>query len=141
MWTIGFYKSQFQAAPMTWSFCFGEMKELVEAVRNADIDNAREEWNDVCVCVQAWLSEYLPIDWAPILPGLGLSSAQKFAARRAVWQQIFDHHGVYFHRKYLFKGGNYRKRHKVAFALAQGGLAGEEVDYEWVDTFVGGFEG
>lgn len=141
MWTIGFYKSQFQAGPMTWEFVAGEFEELVEAFGERDVDHIREEWNDVCVCAQAWLSRFLPIGWTPILPGFGLSSARKFAARRNVWQQIFDFHGVKFCKEFLFDGGNYRKQHKIVRVLARGGCAQEEIDFEWIDSLVGGFEG
>lgn len=138
METIGYYKSRFLAGPMTWAFCLSEMKELAEAVLEADLQHIHEEWNDVCICLQSWFAEYLPIGWTPILPGFGLFSARKFAARISVWQQIFAHHGVDFQKEFLFAGSNYRKRHKVSAVLRQGGC--EEVDFEWVGTLVGGFE-
>jgi hypothetical protein len=140
METIDSYKSRFLASPMTWEFVSGEFDELVEAIQERDIDHIREEWNDVTLCFQAWLSRVLPIGWVPIFPGLGLSSARKFAARRPVWHQIFDHHGVDFRKESLFDGSNFRKKHKVIRVLGRSGVLPEKVDLLWIESLVGGWE-
>jgi len=135
---LGEYKAKFLGGPMTLRFVFGEFQELVEALGERDWRHVHEEWNDVTLCSQAWLAEYLPLDWTPILPGLGLFSAHKFAARTSVWEEIFDHHNVDFRMGCLKKGSNYRKAHKVTWALGQAGVL--EVDFDWVENLVGGFE-
>ena len=140
METIQSYTNSFLASPMTWEFCLGEFDELVEAVQERNVDHIREEWNDVTLCLQAWLSRVLPIGWFPILPGLGLSSARKFAARISVWQQIFDYHGIDFHKESLFDGSNFRKQHKVIRVLGRSGVPPEKIDLQWVESLVGGWE-
>lgn len=139
--TIGSLKRQVFAASFTGEYAFGEFLELIEAVREGDIAHVREEWSDVCLCTLAWLSEYIPLDWMPVLPGFGLMAARKFTARRAVWREIFDVHGVEFANLYLSNGGNYRKRHKVIKALALVGVSEEQVQWEQVSVLTGGFEG
>jgi len=141
METIGAYKARFLAGPMTWAFCIGEMQELREAIAERDAAHAWEEWNDVTLCLLAWASEHFPVlGWMPILPGLGLLSAEKFAARISVWEDIFEHHGVQFRKEHLFAGSNYRKAHKVVRVLGLGGVEESDVDLEWVEKRVGGFE-
>lgn len=139
MITIGSLKREVFAAPFTRQYCLGELQELVEAVREADVGHIREEWSDVCLVSLAWASESLPLDWVPVLPGFGLFAARKFTARREVWQKIFDVHGVEFHNRFLRNGGNFRKRSKVIKALA---LAGFTRGVEWsaVSALTGGFE-
>lgn len=140
MWTVGLYKREFLAGPMTLSYVLGEARELVEAAISLDIDATREEWSDVILCLLAWVSKFLPIGWMPFLPGFGLRAAKKFAARIEVWQEIFLHHGKVFRKEYQIQGGNYRKRVKVERVLAAGGFEGE-IDWGWVESRVGGFEG
>tara|TARA_Y100000034_G_C6878301_1_gene402031 strand:- start:872 stop:1297 length:426 start_codon:yes stop_codon:yes gene_type:complete len=141
MISIGEYKRESLAAPMTWDFCMGELDELIEAVEERDASHVHEEWNDVLLCLLAWMSKYVPIDWMPIFPGFGLFSAHKFAARTSVWVQIFEHHGVSFNKVFLSEGSNFRKRHKVRRVLGLAGVAPKEVDLVWVGNIVGGFEG
>ena len=120
-------------------YLLGEVQELVEAVLELNLDHIREEWNDVMLCTLCWLAKFLPIGRVRFLPGMGLSSAKKFAGRRQVWKDIFAHHGTVFRKEYLIAGGNYRKRHKVQRVLALGEV--HEVDWLWVEAWVGGFEG
>lgn len=128
------------AASFPWSYVVGELWELAEALKHADLVGIREEWSDVCLCFLAWASEYIPIDWMPVLPGLGLLSAKKFFTRRKVWRAIFSIHERDFENVFLTEGGNFKRRHKVLKALTQAGVAEGDIQWPAISKLVGGFE-
>ena len=139
MWNVRRYRLELLAAPMTLDFILGEVEEMVAAAREGSLPHVWEEWNDVMLCTMCWVSQFVPFfQWMPILPGLGLSSVKKFAARVSTWEQIFAHHGLVFHMEYVCEGSNFRKQHKVKRVLALGGCS--VPDLPWVETRVGGFE-
>jgi hypothetical protein len=107
-------------APMSFGYLLGEVRELLDEVVALNWSGIREEWSDVCYSWWAWLYCWLGVN----LPALGAWYAyEKFLARFAVWESIFDENGLKFHRRYVRGGSNHQKPHKVAAALA---LAREE---------------
>lgn len=139
MWTFHRYKTELLAAPMTFDYLLSEVSELAEAIRERSVAHTWEEWNDVMLCLMVWLARGLPFLWlVPIVPGLGLSSVRKFAARTQIWESILSHHGQEFRMELLQFGSNYRKQHKVARVLGMVGVT--EVSWTWVEAKVGGFE-
>lgn len=127
------------AGPMTWSFCWGEFKELVEAVVERDVAHIREEWNDVWFCLWGLLGQATSRVWGWTIPkGLGHSSCVKFDARINVWVEIAAHHGKPFMPETLKGGSNFRKRSKVRRILKAHGV--EDIDWGWVEAMVLGFE-
>jgi hypothetical protein len=123
---------------MSFSYLLSEVRELIEAIVELDADHVLEEWNDVMLCALIWLSRFLPLGWVPLRSGMGRSSVIKFEARIAVWLEIYAHHGRTFRKEYMSGGSNYRKRHKVQTALRRAGQT--DVDWQWVEARVGGFE-
>ena len=108
---------EFTAAPMTFAYAMGEVWELVVEVLRANPAGIREEWCDAACCLQLWLYDVLGHrrDWEMVLGGV--TAMEKFIARYAVWEKIFQEHGLRFEIRYVVNGGNYKKPHKVAAAL------------------------
>ena len=137
MRTVGHVHAKILAAPMTWAYAKGELRELAEVRSLHELAN---EWNDVVLCslLAAYAQGWVPA-WLPILPFLGLASAKKYERRLAFWPQIFFRHGLHFDRKYLARGGNYGRKAKVQAVLA---WAAEDqskaitVDWAWLEQHV-----
>lgn len=129
------------AGPMTWRFCWGEIRELAEAVQERDVSHIREEWNDVWFCL--WGMAGQATSWVrgwTIPKGLGHASCVKFAARIDVWVEICEKHDVVLHLPSLKEGSNFRKRSKVARILRAHGLRSGQMQWAWIEDRVGGFE-
>ena len=102
------------AGPVTWSYWFGEVKELWVEIKNLNISGIREEWSDVTCLLGV---KFLAKTNAPILPGLGLYAANKFIARIKEWEKIFAANGLEFKKEFIIGGSNYQKPEKVQKAL------------------------
>ena len=95
-----------------------ETAEFIVEILKFNKKGISEEFSDVILFLQAWLWSILKIDgevWA-----WGKKSADKFEARKEVWQNIYSHVGLKnIESKYL---GNYNRAYKVVDHLVQLGI-------------------
>ena len=133
MQTFGVLKRTVMAGPITFTYWKGEVVELLVELRAMNLAGIREEWSDCVALLILFLSDQAGFRWMehlPVLPGLGLYAARKFAGRLKTWYRIFDHHKVAFENHYLIEGGNYAKMWKVQVALRRAGCVA--VDETWL---------
>lgn len=115
---------------------FHVRQEAQEFLQSQSFTELCEEWNDVLLSLQ--LALYYKNLWPgffPILPGLGLATAHKFEQRCVVWEMIFRHHDLVFHRKYLHRGSNYEREWKVREALTEAMRDQHyfpDIDWTWI---------
>ena len=111
-----FVLDKIMASKLSLSYVLGECKELLDEVIKRDWEEAKKEWEDVCGTFLVWLTGVLGIGFK-LRKGFGLGAAERWKQRLDVWERIFELHEVTFDKSYLNKGGNYRKKKKVQFAL------------------------
>jgi hypothetical protein len=99
--------------PLKWDAFRDEFGELVEAVKNRDLENFKEEVHDSLYSFYCALNTSTGIN----LPMFGIKSIDKILKRFEVWKVIFAENGLVFDKKYLFNGSNYEKIAKVNKAL------------------------
>lgn len=105
------------ASKLPFSYVWGEILELAEAVCQLDLEEMSCELQDVIANGAVWLTGWTGVN-IPLFPGLGLSAAQRWIKRHETWELIFQAHGATFNKSYLTGGGNFRKKSKIRKALA-----------------------
>lgn len=109
------------ASKLPFSYVWGEILELVEAVLCFDVEEASCELQDVIANGAVWFTGKTGVN-VRLHKGFGLSAAQRWVKRHETWELIFRAHGVEFHKSYLTGGGNFRKKSKIRKALAHVGV-------------------
>lgn len=140
-----YVRKEILSGPITIRYTLGEMKELWDELCKGDWIEARKELDDVGGCITLYVAQLT--GWnLPIIRGFGHGAIVRWIDRRKSWCAVFSHHGMVFHKRYLFcaktgtGGGNFRKRHKVEAALQRAGYTGP-VDYDGLLPIVGYWEG
>jgi len=140
-----FVRNDILSGPITIRYTLGECKELWDELVKRDWEEARKELDDVGGCVTLYIAQVT--GWnLPILRNFGHGAIVRWIDRHESWNKVFAHHGMTFHKKFLFcaktgtGGGNFRKKHKVAAALQRAGYTGP-VDYDGLLSIVGNWEG
>jgi len=102
------------------SYLTGEAGELVDAVRKWDVPNMKEEVSDVLYAAGMIPAQRLGIN-LPLIGGG--AAADKFYARKKVWDDLFAQKDIKFNNAYLTGGSNYRKPSKIVNAFQSAGHA------------------
>lgn len=123
--------AEVMASKLPFSYVWGEVLELKDELVKWDLGEAKKEWDDVTGCFLVWLTGIIGVSF-PILPFFGKGAADRWIKRLEVWKNIFELHGVEFHRQYLTGGGNYRKRNKIKKAFKEAGYKGQ-IDWDRLD--------
>jgi NTP pyrophosphatase (non-canonical NTP hydrolase) len=102
--------------PYPFSYLTGEAKELVDAVKNRDWENFKEEIGDTSFGAQMLLSQLTGLNH-PVYADL--SKAWK---REKVWQDMFKEKGGTYHPNHMQGGSNFAKPSKIIKAFASAGI-------------------
>lgn len=121
-----------------FSYLTGEAKELVDAIKNRDKENIKEEIGDVLYAMQMLAHQSTGLD-APFLPP-AQKTTRKFHKRRSVWKDILARKGLEFSNDYLEGGSNYRKPEKIRKAIQAAGSDITDEELEDLEELVGGYE-
>jgi len=117
-----FYKSKdlqerlVAGRPYPFSYLKGEAKELVDAIKNRDWDNFKEEIGDTSFAAQMLAAQATGLNH-PVYADL--SKAWK---REKVWKDMFSEKGKEYHPNHMQGGSNYAKPSKIIKAFASAGL-------------------
>jgi NTP pyrophosphatase (non-canonical NTP hydrolase) len=109
-----------------WPFSYltGEAKELVDAVKNRDWENFKEEIGDTTFGAQMLLSQATRLNH-PVYADL-----DKFWAREKVWKDMFKEKGSAYHPDHMQGGSNYAKPSKIIKAFASAGIKVDQREAE-----------
>ena len=99
-----------------FSFLTGEAKELVDAIKNRDMANFKEEVGDTTYAAQMLAAQATGLNH-PVYADLS-----KFHNREKVWKDIFREKGSTYHPKHMEGGSNFAKPSKIIKALASAGI-------------------
>ena len=99
-----------------FSFLTGEAKELVDAIKNRDMANFKEEVGDTTYAAQMLAAQATGLNH-PVYADLG-----KFHKRESVWKDIFKEKGSTYHPKHMEGGSNFAKASKIIKAFASAGI-------------------
>jgi NTP pyrophosphatase (non-canonical NTP hydrolase)/cytidylate kinase/acylphosphatase len=99
-----------------FSFLTGEAKELVDAIRNRDMANFKEEIGDTSYAAQMLAAQATGLNH-PVYADLS-----KFHNREKIWKDIFREKGSTYHPKHMEGGSNFAKPSKIIKALASAGI-------------------
>lgn len=105
------------ASKLPFSYVWGEILELAEAIASLDATEASCELQDVIANGAVWFTGVTGLNLY-LVKGFGLSAASRWVKRHETWELIFQAHGVEFHKSYLTGGGNFCKKSKIRKALA-----------------------
>ena len=133
IWTK-YLLDEVMASELPWSYVVGEVKELRDELVKRDFDEAKKEFEDVVGCTFVYLTGITGVN-LPLVRHFGKGAAERWIARINVWKDIFNFHGVVFHKSVLTGGGNYRKRHKVEAALRKGGY-NDEIKWDTLEVMI-----
>lgn len=114
-----------------------EIGELVDAIKNRDVENIREEIGDVLFVPQMMIHQKTGLN----LPLIGAQkSTQKFMDRIDVWDQMMGRHGLKIQPELLEGGSNFRKPKKIRAAFLAAGKPLTDDEIREFEPVVGGFE-
>ena len=106
------------------SFLTGEAKELLDAVKNRDMANFKEEIGDTSYAAQMLLAQATGLNH-PVFADLS-----KFHAREKVWKDMFKEKGGTYHPKHMEGGSNYAKASKIIKAFQSAGIKVDQKEAE-----------
>lgn len=116
-----------------FSFFTGEAKELVDAIKNRDMANFKEEIGDTTYAAQMLAAQATGLNH-PVLADLS-----KFYKREKAWKDIFNEKGGTYHPKHMEGGSNYAKPSKIIKAFASAGIKINQAEAERIaDKYTGG---
>lgn len=119
--------------PYPFSYLTGEAKELVEAIKNRDWENFKEEIGDTTFGAQMLLSQLTKLNH-PVYADL--SKAWK---REKVWKDMFEEKGGKYHPNHMQGGSNFAKPSKIIKAFASAGIKINQREAERLaDKYTGG---
>ena len=109
-----------------WPFSYltGEAEELVDAIKNRDWENFKEEIGDTTFGAQMLLSQATGLNH-PVYADLS-----KAWAREKVWKDMFKEKGSTYHPKHMQGGSNYAKASKIIKAFASAGIKVDQREAE-----------
>ena len=120
-----------------WNSITLEGRELVDAIKNRDMANVKEEIQDVLYNTQMVLHQRTGVDF----PVVGASdSINKFLNRLDVWEKLFKDKNKPFSTDYMRGGSNYRKPSKIRGAFERAGIKVTDDDLRRWEPIVGGYE-
>lgn len=99
-----------------FSFLTGEAKELVDAIKNRDMANFKEEIGDTTYAAQMLAAQLTGLNH-PVYADLS-----KFHKREKVWKDMFKEKGGVYHPKHMEGGSNFAKASKIIKAFASAGI-------------------
>lgn len=99
-----------------FSFLTGEAKELVDAIKNRDMANFKEEVGDTTYAAQMLAAQATGLNH-PVYADLS-----KFYKREKAWKDIFKEKGSTYHPKHMEGGSNFAKASKIIKAFASAGI-------------------
>lgn len=120
-----------------FSYLTGEIKELMQAIKEKDKEHVREEKGDVLYAAQMLLHQNTGLNFK--LRGAD-KTVGKFLGRREMWEKILGRYGVAYHPDLFVRGSNYRKKSKIKAALQEGGYIASERELSELEPIVGGYE-
>jgi NTP pyrophosphatase (non-canonical NTP hydrolase) len=107
-----------------FSFLTGEAKELVDAVKNRDWANFKEEIGDTTYAAQMLAAQATGLNH-PVYADLS-----KHYAREKVWKDMFKEKASTYHPKHMQGGSNYAKASKIIKAFASAGVKIDQKEAE-----------
>jgi NTP pyrophosphatase (non-canonical NTP hydrolase) len=107
-----------------FSFLTGEAKELVDAVKNRDWPNFKEEIGDTTYAAQMLAAQATGLNH-PVYADLS-----KHYDREKVWKDMFKEKGSTYHPKHMQGGSNYAKASKIIKAFASAGIKVDQREAE-----------
>jgi cytidylate kinase/NTP pyrophosphatase (non-canonical NTP hydrolase) len=107
-----------------FSYLTGEAKELVDAVKNRDMANFKEEIGDTSYAAQMLLAQATGLNH-PVFADLS-----KFHDREKVWKDMFKEKGGTYHPKHMEGGSNYAKASKIIKAFQSAGIKVDQKEAE-----------
>jgi NTP pyrophosphatase (non-canonical NTP hydrolase) len=110
--------------PYPFSYLTGEAKELLDAVKNRDWENFKEEVGDTSFGAQMLLSQATGLNH-PVYADLS-----KAWAREKVWKDMFKEKGKEYHPNHMQGGSNYAKASKIIKAFASAGIKVDQREAE-----------
>jgi hypothetical protein len=102
--------------PYPFSYLTGEASELLDAIKNRDWENFKEEIGDTSFGAQMLLAQATGLNH-PVYADLS-----KAWAREKVWKDLFKEKGNVYHPKHMEGGSNFAKPSKIIKALASAGV-------------------
>lgn len=107
-----------------FSFLTGEAKELVDAIKNRDMANFKEEIGDTSYAAQMLAAQLTGLNH-PVYADLS-----KFYDREKVWKEMFKEKGSSYHPKHMEGGSNYAKASKIIKAFSSAGIKVDQKEAE-----------
>jgi NTP pyrophosphatase (non-canonical NTP hydrolase) len=107
-----------------FSFLTGEAKELVDAAKNRDWANFKEEIGDTTYAAQMLAAQATGLNH-PVYADLS-----KHYAREKVWKDMFKEKASTYHPKHMQGGSNYAKASKIIKAFASAGVKIDQKEAE-----------
>jgi phosphoribosyl-ATP pyrophosphohydrolase len=107
-----------------FSFLTGEAKELVDAIKNRDMANFKEEIGDTSYAAQMLAAQTTGLNH-PVYADL-----RKFYDREKVWKEMFKEKGSSYHPKHMEGGSNYAKASKIIKAFSSAGIKVDQKEAE-----------
>jgi energy-coupling factor transporter ATP-binding protein EcfA2 len=107
-----------------FSFLTGEAQELVDAVKNRDWPNFKEEIGDTTYAAQMLAAQATGLNH-PVYADLS-----KHYGREKVWKDMFREKGSTYHPKHMEGGSNYAKASKIIKAFASAGIKVDQREAE-----------
>lgn len=110
--------------PYPFSYLTGETKELIDAVKNRDWENFKEEIGDTTFGAQMLLAQATGLNH-PVYADLS-----KAWAREKVWKDMFGEKGGVYHPDHMRGGSNYAKASKILKAFQSAGIKMDQKEAE-----------
>lgn len=107
-----------------FSFLTGEAKELLDAVKNRDWNNFKEEIGDTTYAAQMLAAQATGLNH-PVYADL-----KKFYDREKVWKELFKAKSSVYHPKHMQGGSNFAKPSKIIKALESAGVKINQAEAE-----------
>ena len=107
-----------------FSYLTGEAKELIDAVKNRDWENFKEEIGDTTYAAQMLAAQATGLNH-PVYADL-----KKFYDRKKVWEDLFAEKGGIYHPRHMQAGSNYAKASKIIKALQSAGIKVNQTEAE-----------
>jgi NTP pyrophosphatase (non-canonical NTP hydrolase) len=107
-----------------FSFLTGEAKELLEAVKNKDWNNFKEEIGDTTYAAQMLAAQATGLNH-PVYADL-----KKFYDREKVWKDLFKAKNSVYHPRHMQGGSNFAKPSKIIKALESAGVKINQAEAE-----------
>jgi predicted deacylase/NTP pyrophosphatase (non-canonical NTP hydrolase) len=123
-WSKDLHKDVTNNRHYPFSFLTGEAKELVDAIKNRDWANFKEEIGDSTYAAQMLAAQATGLNH-PVYADLS-----KHYDREKVWKDMFKEKGSSYHPKHMQGGSNYAKASKIIKAFASAGIKVDQREAE-----------